>query len=77
MLLCQVLLQKDGEKDALRFELNDVIRLGKRRDGCRELVLHRESDDGGVEPTLSGNTSMLSCLSLNIIMHVFDLFFSV
>ena len=53
-LYWQVLLQMEGDSAQLRFELNDVIRLSKRRDGRREIVLHREGDDGAVEPTLPG-----------------------
>ena len=55
----QVLLQKLGEAKHLRFELNDDVILNNKHDGCREMALCSEGDDGACEPTLPCRLSQI------------------
>ena len=55
----QVLLQKLGEAKHLRFELNDDVILNNKHDGCREMALCSEGDDGACEPTLPRTLSLI------------------
>ena len=59
--LLQVLLQKLGAPNHLRFELNDDVVLNNKRDGCREMALYESgADDGACEPILPSTPVMTS-----------------